>query len=222
MWPQKYCINVIQTCYCHFGCNAQTISWISCRLGQTMGINVVRVSTEEELVGILSLHHKNLLHNLSEEEKQREGYVTAEYNLDLLKKMHSFSPSVIAKDGNEVVGYVLVATKEFYGNHPLLDDMFNCIDKIVYDGQLLGSTTYATCGQLCVDKGYRGQGLVQLMYRFYQEELKKHYQYCITDVARGNPRSLKAHLRTGFEVVSTIDYSGVVFDVILWNWRIKN
>lgn len=113
-----------------------------------------------------------------------------------------------------------MATKEYYGSHPLLDDMFNCIDKIVYDGHLLRDTQYAICGQLCVDKSYRGQDIVQLMHSFYRDELKNDFQYCITDVARGNPRSLNAHLKTGFEVVSTIAYSGVVFDVVLWNWRL--
>lgn len=184
-----------------------------------MSVDIVRVSSDDELAGILSLHRENLLTNLSEETKQKEGYVTAEYNLQLLQTMHQLSPAVIAKDGETVVGYVLVVTRQFYGKHALMDDLFNCVDNITYQGDKLRDVDYALCGQLCVGKSHRGLGLVQRMYEFYREELKTEYKYCITDVAEGNPRSLKAHIKTGFEVIERIDYEGVKFDVILWDWR---
>lgn len=184
-----------------------------------MSVKVVRVTSDEELAGILSLHHDNLLKNLSEEVKQKEGYVTAEYDMELLKLMHSISPAIIAKDGDEVVGYVLVVTKGFRGNHALMDDLMNCVDKISYQGEVLEKINYAMCGQLCVGKNHRGLGLVQQMYELFRQDLMTDYKYCITDVAEGNPRSLKSHIKTGFQVIETIEYDGVRFNVILWDWR---
>jgi len=183
-----------------------------------MTVSVVRVTSDDELAGILSLHHENLLKNLTEEVKQREGYVTAEYDMELLKLMHSISPAVIAKDGDQVVGYVLVVTKGFYGKHALMDDLMNCVDKIAFQGEELKDVNYALCGQLCVGKNHRGLGLVQQMYDLFRQDLKAEYKYCVTDVAEGNPRSLKAHVKTGFQVIERIEYDGVRFDVILWDW----
>ena len=59
-------------------------------------------------------------------------------------------------------------------------------------------------GQLCVAKNYRGLGLVQQMYQHFKKSLSGEYDYCITDVAENNPRSLKVHLKTGFQVINTI------------------
>jgi ribosomal protein S18 acetylase RimI-like enzyme len=181
-------------------------------------VEVVRVSNEDELDGILALHQSNLITNLSSEEKSAEGFVTAEYDAALLRKMHALCPSVIAKDGDAVVGYILVASKEFYGCHNLLDELFDAIDKIQYNGTLLKDTKYVLCGQLCVAKGYRGQGIVQKMYDFYRQELQGEFSYCITDVASTNPRSLKAHVKSGFQVIDSTSYNGVTFDIILWDW----
>ena len=80
-------------------------------------------------------------------------------------------------------------------------------------------TNYVLVGQLCVGKNYRGQGLVQKMYGFFKTELQKEFTYCITDVAQDNPRSIKAHLKRGFEIIHTIGYGGASWDIVLWDWN---
>lgn len=181
-------------------------------------IEYTRVSTDAELEGIFSLHHKNLFKNLSEEEKELEGFVTAEYNIDLLKMMHNISPSIIAKHGDDVVGYILVATKELYTHHALLDDLFDQVDKLTFNSKPIKDSKYVLCGQLCVAKGYRGQGIVQGMYEHFRRSLEGEFEYCITDVSSANPRSLKAHIKTGFQVIDSIKFNDITFDVILWDW----
>ena len=133
--------------------------------------------------------------------------------------MNTASPSVIAKDGDKVVGYAMVAVKSIYGGHPLLDSLFDSIDALNYNDTPLKDVNYILVGQLCVGKAYRGTGLVQKMYNYYQQSLSKSYQYLITDVAQENPRSIKAHLKTGFEIIHTIEYGGIGWDIVLWDWR---
>jgi len=174
------------------------------------------VSEMKELEGIRLLQEQNLGKNLSVAEATKEGFVTAEYSVEFLKAMHDVHPSIIAKDNDTVVGYALVATNPIREQHPLLADLFNTIDKVVYKGILLRDTRYVVVGQLCVGKGYRGQGLVQRMYEFYRESLKDSYDYLITDVVQTNQRSIKAHLKTGFIVVDTLEYGGVKWDIVLW------
>ncbi len=127
---------------------------------------------------------------------------------------------MVAKDGEKVVGYALVSTKAIMGQHALLDDLFHVLDELSFNNaSLRDKNAYVLVGQLCVGKGYRGLGLVQKMYHYFKDNLQQEFKYLITDVATENQRSLKAHIKTGFQVIHTIDYGGVQWDIVLWDWN---
>ena len=182
-------------------------------------MRIKRVSDKEELVGIKRLQSENLKGNLTVEEMEQEGFLTAEYTLDFLEELHAIEPSIIAVENDKVIGYALVVTKKSIGHHPLLDDLFAQVDGYSFNGNDLRETDYVLVGQLCVAKTHRGIGVVQGMYDFYRKALWRKYAYCVTDVDEKNPRSIKSHLKTGFEILGTIAYSGNRFYVVIWDWR---
>jgi len=147
------------------------------------------------------------------------GFVTAEYTLQFLEEMHLQNPAVIAKHQDKVVGYALVADRTNVGKHPLLDDLFYQIDLLEYNGHSLATVNYTVVGQLCVGHTYSGQGVAQNLYKHYQHCYAARFPYCITDVDRNNPRSLKTHLRAGFQRLHTISYGGASWDIVLWDWH---
>ena len=171
-----------------------------------------------ELEGILALQRRNLKRCLSEAEAEEQGFLIAEYDLDYLRQMQVQRPSVIAVDDGRVVGYALVVTREVRAGLPFISDLFDEIDRISYRGSLLAGTDYVVVGQLCVDKDYRGQGLVDRLYAFFRASLEERYQCGVTDIARANRRSLKAHQKVGFRVIHAIEYDGMTWDVVLWDW----
>jgi hypothetical protein len=181
-------------------------------------IVIKRVSDITELEGIRKLQEDNLKKNLTESDAETQGFVTAEYSIAFLETLHKASPSIIAKDRDLVIGFALVAPKSIRHQHDLLADLFNGIDKIIYKNESLKNTRYVVVGQLCVAKDYRGIGLVQQMYQQFKSSLIREYDYCITDVAENNPRSLKAHLKTGFQVVDTLIYGDLGWNIVLWDW----
>jgi hypothetical protein len=181
-------------------------------------ITIKRVTEHSELEGIKKLQQDNLKKNLGDQEAETEGFVTAEYTMEFLERMHGESPSVIAKDGDGIAGYALVAVKAIRHEHDLLGDLFDSIDKIRYHNRLLKDAKYVVVGQLCVSKNYRGLGLVQKMYQHFKHTLSTEFDYCITDVAKDNPRSLKAHLNSGFHIIDTLLYGGLGWDIVLWDW----
>jgi hypothetical protein len=88
-------------------------------------ITITTVSNNDELEQIIQLSRKNLRTNISPDEKQKEGFITWEYNKQLLQQLHALAPSVIAKENDEVIGYAittLLAAGEF---HPDLQLMIN-------------------------------------------------------------------------------------------------
>lgn len=186
-----------------------------------MSIEITKAITDEELKGILALQAANLRQNLSQEEMDTQGFVTLEYDFDFLKVMPAKNYHIIAKDGDMVVGYVLLM--DMSTNHLMKvgAGIFPIFHEIEYKGKRFGETNYVSVGQVCVHKDYAGQGLMRRMYNFYRESYKNVYDLAMTDVSSKNARSLKAHLKTGFEIVKTFDEpdAGEPWEIIIWDWR---
>jgi ribosomal protein S18 acetylase RimI-like enzyme len=182
-------------------------------------IIIKAVTEHSELEGIKKLQQENLKKTVGDTEALTEGFVTAEYTMEFLERMHSERPSIIAKDGDRIAGYALAAVKAIRFEHELLGDLFNTIDKTLYKNHLLKDAKYVVVGQLCVSKNYRGLGLVQRIYQQFKHILSADFDYCITDVAKDNPRSMKAHLNSGFQIIDTLQYGGLEWDIVLWDWN---
>ena len=105
-------------------------------------IEIVHVSSDAELDGIRLLQRENLRKLIGETEASKEGFLTAEYSMEMLQQMHQFQPSIIAKDGDTIAGYVIITTKNSYGQHPLLDSLFDSIDALNYNDTPLKDVNY--------------------------------------------------------------------------------
>ena len=180
------------------------------------------VETEKELIGLKQLQTNNLRRIIGEEEAMKEGFVTSEYELSLLQKMHNIHPSIIVKEDEEVVGYTIVTNKEVFGEHPELDHLFDTLDATEYNGVLLKEVNYILIGQVCVAKSHRGQGWVPKMYEYYKELHAKVYPYLVTDISQANKRSVRMHEKIGFETIGVIEQVGTGWNIVLWNWDVKN
>lgn len=177
------------------------------------------VETEQELIGLKQLQTNNLRRIIGEEEAMKEGFVTSEYALSLLQQMHIIHPSIIVKEGNEVVGYTIVTNKAVYGAHPELDHLFNTLDATEYKGALLKNSNYILVGQVCVAKTHRGQGWVPKMYDYYKNLHGKNYTFLVTDISQANKRSVRMHQKIGFETIGVIEQVGTGWDIVLWDWN---
>lgn len=173
----------------------------------------------DELRQIKDIQKRHQKESIAPELRETAGFVTAEYEISLLEKMHNLLRSIIAKDGDKVVGYALVADHRIIGCHNLLDDLFSQINKLSFDSHPLKDTNYTIVGQLCVDSDYGRRGIAQGLYKKYQESYSGSFDYCITDVDCNNPRSLRTHLRAGFQTIHKIEYGNAEWDIVLWNWK---
>ena len=185
-------------------------------------VEVTRVSSPSEIIGVRDLQALNLKQNITAEEAIEQGFLTAAYTIEYLQEMNAFFPSIIAKDGDKVIGYALVATKDIRKGHDLIEGLFDAIDVCEYNGQLLRDVNYVVVGQLCVAKEYRGQDLVQRLYGHFRDCLSSEFTYLVTDVAKANVRSLKAHKKRGFQVINELNYGGFGWDIVLWDWNAEN
>lgn len=176
------------------------------------------VTKEEELVQIAHLSAANLVTNISDETKAKEGFVTWVYNPESLSALHTIVPSVIVMDGDKLAGYAITLTKECAAIYPSLAETIEYVSTIDYKGRPLIDYAVYFMGQICVDKNYRGRGVVQLLYEFHRRQFSPLYSMLVTEISTSNPRSSKAHQKVGFEVIATHPDNGSDWDLVLWDW----
>lgn len=177
-------------------------------------------TTDKELAEIVALQKKNLPANLTVAEMQEQGFVTVVHSLDDLKKMNLFEQHLVIKDNDTVVGYLLAMTKKSEFDIPVLIPMFKVFDKVSYQNKLLADYNFIVVGQVCIDKEYRGKGLLNESYQAYKKTFSSKYDFAITEIATANQRSLNAHKTAGFrEVHQFTDINQIEWSIVLWDWR---
>ncbi len=176
---------------------------------------IYKCSTKElELRQIIELQQNNLPSSITSVEKQKEGFVTVQHDLDILKKMNEYQAHIIAKDGDKVIGYALSMVREFKNDIAVLKPMFEKIDT-----QLNLNQSYIVMGQICIDKAYRKKGIFKGLYHKMRDELHHKYDALITEVAANNTRSLQAHYAVGFSDLLVYKTDQITWHLIQWDWK---
>ncbi len=177
------------------------------------------VSSDKELQQILRLQEMNLPINIDKAEMASQGFVTLHHNLDVLIQMHDLAPSVIIKDGENVVGYALTMLKECRQLMPDLEPMFTILDSLTWKKIPLNEYHYYVMGQICIAKEYRGKGLVDLLYQQHRKIYNPQFDLLITEISARNQRSIRAHEKAGFKTIHTHVDDLDKWLVVGWDWK---
>ncbi len=176
------------------------------------------VSNKEELQQILDLQQMYLSGENDTTIEKEQGFVTVKHSLDVLQQMHALSPSIIVKDGDAVIAYALVMTKECRQFIPVLMPMFETFNHIQYKDRPLASYSFYVMGQVCVHENYRGKGVFEMLYQQHKKLLSTKYDFVVTEIATRNTRSIRAHEKTGFKTVRTFKDVTDEWAIVLWDW----
>src|SRR4030095_11635360 len=177
-------------------------------------------NSKNDLEGILNLQKRNLASSLTKAEIQSQGFVTVDHSYEQLARLNDYEKHVIAKENEKVVGYLLAMTKRSRLDIPVLIPMFELFEAISYRDKKISTYNYLVVGQVCIDKDWRGQGILDDCYAAYREQYKTKYDFAITEIARTNLRSLNAHKRIGFkEIKIYASPDKTEWSVVLWDWN---
>ncbi len=180
--------------------------------------NIDLASEENHLLQILALQQKNLARNISADIAKSQGFVSIQHDLDTLTAMNHPYQHVIAKHGDHIVGYALVMLPKMKERISFLNPMFKRIQTIKYNHQRIRANEYFVMGQICIDEPFRSKGIFSDLYQGLKAKMQKNFLYCITEVSSLNQRSLRAHIREGFEIID--EHKGVdggTWKLLLWN-----
>lgn len=176
--------------------------------------------SDEDINGIIELQRSNLPINLTDEEIISQGFVTVIHSVEELKKMNDIEQHIICKDKQKIVAYLLAMTAEFKNVIPVLVPMFEIFENVLYKGSPVSSYNYIVVGQVCVDKEYRGKGILDKCYDEYKNCFKNKYDFAITEIATRNLRSLHAHKRIGFSEVHRYTSANMEeWSIVIWKWE---
>lgn len=182
-------------------------------------ITITTASSDAQLEQILALQQRYLLQKLTRDQQHNEGFVYVEHSLPLLRNMVTQSPLAIAVVAGRVVGYCLSMTVAMRDSIPSLVPMFDQFARCNYQGRALSSYRYVAGGQVCVDREYRGQGLLARLYHEVARASPPTCELCVTEIATRNTVSIKAHQKMGFEAVSTYADAHEEWVVVVWDLR---
>ncbi len=182
-------------------------------------VNFTTAKGKNDIQQILDLQYINLPVNITNSEAKEQGFVTVHHDFELLSAMNEPYPHIIAKDGDQVIGYTLVMLQTFGDKIEVLKPMFEKINSLSYNGDDLKKTPYFVMGQVCVDKAYRGQGVFSGLYQKMKTEMSPHFKYIITEIATRNTRSMRAHEKIGFETIHIFDTPEEEWAIVAWDWK---
>lgn len=185
-------------------------------------MEVRNAQDKSELAQVHKLLQENLKQNLSYQERKQQGFITINYSLNSLIKLNKITPTIVATDGNKVIGYALSANRNCTGLDKFLDMIIAEVDRTFYNKNLLLESNYVMVGQLCVAKAYRRRGVSQKIYQEFKQEFHQTHPYCLTGVDVLNKGSIKSHKKCGFRVLKQLKCCGLnsIGYLLIWDWRI--
>src|SRR5258705_39424 len=113
-------------------------------------LEVGRVRDDRDLEQILALQRRNLPRSIDPRAIADQGFVTVEHTLDVLRRMHEMEASILAREGGLLAGYALVMPVACRTLIPVLEPMFQRLERLRGPFFLLG--------QNCVDPPLRAHG----------------------------------------------------------------
>jgi len=165
---------------------------INARLKKMMKNLQLQVAKLDDVEGVLALQELYLVSNLSEEEK-KSGFVTTPFTIEQLTQVINNEGLFIAKEDTKIIAYIFAESWDFFSQYPIFEYMISLFPRLEFLDYEINSTTSFQYGPICIDKKYRGKGLINLLFEFMRIQVVKRYPLSLTFINKTNIPSLKAH-----------------------------
>jgi GNAT superfamily N-acetyltransferase len=167
-----------------------------------------KIAEIKDIEKVLELHFRYQVDSIKEEDK-KDGFVTTPFTKEQLIDLITQEEGLfIALDNDEVIAYVMSASWQFWSKWPMFEFMAKDVPNLQYLGQKLSVDNSYQYGPVCVDKKYRGTGVLEEIFDFARENMAKKYPILVTFINKINLRSFEAHRRKlKLEVIQEFSYN---------------
>lgn len=146
-----------------------------------------------DIKGVLALQDIYLVANMIEEEKA-SGFVTTPFSVEQLLEVIRQEGLFVAKNNDKIIAYIFAASWEYFSQWAIFNHMTPMLPGLSFkDFKMTDSNTFQY-GPICIDKEYRGKGLINPFFDFMRIHLLKRFPVGITFINKTNIPSQKAHI----------------------------
>lgn len=178
-----------------------------------------RIGNKNDIDGILSLQKKNLYSNLTEIER-KNGFVTTPFTVNQIEEIIKENGIFIAENENDlIIAYAFAGSWKYFEQWEIFNFMVSRFPKLSFNTKKITTENSFQYGPVCIDKNYRGNGLLNLIFEEMRIEFYKKYPISITFINKVNAISEKAHTKKlGWEIIDEFEfnnnnYIGLAFDM---------
>ena len=168
-----------------------------------------KIATLDDIEATLKLHAKYQVDTIAQSDK-KDGFVTTAFTKEELTDLIEQEQGLfIAKEGDEVLAYVMSASWQFWSRWAMFVHMIEDLPNLEYKGERLSVDNSYQYGPICIDKSVRGSAVLNDIFYFALEHMEKRYPILVTFVNQINPRSYEAHTRKlGLDVIQEFGFNG--------------
>jgi hypothetical protein len=152
----------------------------------------LEIATIKDIPSVLQLQDLYLVANLSDEEK-KAGFVTTPFSIAQLTFVINNQGLFIAKENNNVVAYIVAESWAFFSQYPIFKYMITLLPSIRFFDYRFTAENSFQYGPICINKNYRGKGLINLLFEFMRIHISKKYPLSLTFINKINVPSMIAH-----------------------------
>ena len=166
-----------------------------------------RIATVSDITQFLSLQELYLFRNLNEQERL-EGFVTTPFTTEQIEEAIAQRGLFIAQSEDlKVIAYAFAASWTYFAQWEIFNYMVSRFPSLSFQGNEITTENSFQYGPVCIDKEYRGTGLLPLIFEEMRLELLKKFPISITFINKINPISEKAHKKLGWKIVDEFDFN---------------
>ena len=178
-----------------------------------------RIGNNNDIDGILSLQEKYLYRNLTDEER-KSGFVTTPFTVNQIEEIIKQNGIFVAEDeNNAIIAYAFAGSWKYFEQWEIFNFMVSRFPKLSFNGREITTENSFQYGPVCIDKAYRGKGLLNLIFEEMRIEFFKKYPISVTFINKVNEISEKAHTKKlGWVIIDEFEfnnktYIGLAFDM---------
>ncbi len=180
-----------------------------------------RKAAPTDFDGILNLQGQNLITTLHDKDLS-QGFLIIEFTREQLHKINSDLGIFVAVQDEAVIGYLMAESVDFAVGSPLIAHMFNRLKEFTFDGVPLASCKLFVYGPVCIDRQYRGQKVLDGLFKIMIKTLQGHHDAGVAFVSAQNLRSFTAHkIKLGMRIADEFEFNGQKYWTLIFALKQK-
>ena len=172
-----------------------------------------RRACSSDYEGMVKLQHANFINNLSAAEAL-DGFLSIEYTEEQFEEINNDAGIAVAIKDGELAGYLCGASCGYSKQFPILNAVVQQFSNSAIQKRGMTETNTFVYGPVCIDRSFRGSGVLQGLYGTIKEIARPRYGHCVLFISDRNSRSLSAHLRLGMRDLGKFEFNGKSFHLL--------